>query len=193
MRIHSANLLPLVLLTLLAALTFWLERSTQGDNASRNGKGRHDPDFVVSDFNMRQFNVDGSLKHALAARKMLHYPDDDSTLVREPTISFHARSTPVRLSAREAKINQDGKEVLLTGEVQMLRDGVDDSSPLLVTTEELLVYPDDEIARSARPVTITQGPSVMSGSGIEVDNRQQILKLLGRVHGSLYRATPNSP
>lgn len=193
MKIQSTNLLPLMLLTLLAVLTFWLERATQGDSAGGNGKGRHDPDFIVSNLNMRQFNLDGSLKHALAARKMLHYTDDDSTVVTDPALTFYAHAQPTHLDARQARVSQDGKEVRLTDNVRMIRDAGDDSPALVVTTAELLVYPDDETARSASPVTITQGRSVILGSGIEVDNHERTLKLLGRVHGTIYRSTANTP
>jgi lipopolysaccharide export system protein LptC len=193
MRIHSANLLPLMLLTLLAALTFWLERATQVDSAASNAKGRHDPDFIVTDLTMRQFNLDGSLKHALTAKNMLHYPDDDSTLAADPALIFYAHAQPTRLFARQARVSKDGKEVRLSDEVRMVRDASADSPELLVTTAELLVYPDDEIARSGVPVTITQGRSIIYGTGIEVDNREHLFKLMGRVHGTIYKSTANTP
>jgi len=193
MRLHSANLLPLVLLTLLAALTFWLEQTTQGDSLAPNGRGRHDPDFLVSDLEMRQFNQNGSLKHSLAAKRMLHYADDDSTVVEQPALTFYSQTLPTRLSAQLATVSQDGKEVRLSGDVKMLREARDDSPELLVTTAELRVFPDDEVARSAVPVTIRQGRSVITGSGIEVDNRGQTLQLLGRVHGTLHRSTTGAP
>ncbi|MCX7176887.1 MAG: LPS export ABC transporter periplasmic protein LptC [Proteobacteria bacterium] len=193
MRIQSANLLPLMLLTLLAALTFWLERATQGDSAASNGKGRHDPDFIVSELNMRQFNLDGSLKHALTARKMLHYTDDDSTVVTDPALTFYAHAQPTRLGAHQARVSQDGKEVRLTDDVRMVRDASDDGPALVMTTAELLVYPDDETARSTVPVTITQGRSVILGTGIEVDNRVRTLNLMGRVHGTIYPSAANTP
>lgn len=193
MKIPSANLLPLLLLTFLAALTFWLERATQSEGTSSSGKNRHDPDFIVSDLNMRQFNRDGGLKHSLTAKRMLHYTDDDSTVVVDPTLTFYSHAQPTRLSANQAWVSQDGKEVRLTEDVRMLREAADDSPALLVTTAELLVYPDDETARSAFPVTISQGRSTITGTGVEIDNREHILKLAGRVHGTLYQSTPATP
>lgn len=193
MKIQSANLLPLMLLTLLAALTFWLERATQLDNADGNGKRRHDPDFIITDLTVRQFNLDGSLKHALSAKNMLHYADDDSTQVTDPALIFYAHAQPTRLSAHQAKVSKDGKEVRLSEDVRMVRDASAGSPELVVTTTELLVYPDDEIARSDKPVTIAQGRSVVSGTGIEANNQEHLFKLLGRVHGSIYPSTANTP
>lgn len=192
-RVPSANLFPLMLLTFLAALSFWLERATQTESAANNGKARHDPDFIVSALSMRQFNLDGSLKHALTAIKMQHYTDDDSTVVDDPALTFYAHAQPIHVSARRAAVNRDGKEVRLTDGVKMVRDTLDEAPELVVTTAELLVYPDDEIARTNAPVTITQGRSVLTGMGIEVDNGAHTYKLMGRVHGTMYRTPADIP
>ena len=193
MKAHSANLLPLVLLTFLAALTFWLDRASLGDSPSNSGKNRHDPDFIVSGLDMRQFNLDGSLKHSLTARKMLHYTDDDSTQVIDPMLIFYAHAQSTRLSAQQATVSHDGTEVRLADDVRMVREASDDSPELVVTTAELKVYPDDEIARSAAPVTISQGRSEITGSGIEIDNRARTMQLLGRVRGTLLRSRSETP
>lgn len=193
MRTHSANLLPLMLLTLLAALTFWLERATQVDNAAGNDKIRHDPDFIVSELTMRHFNLDGSLQHALQAKQMLHYPDDDSTHIAEPSLTFYAHAQPTRLSARQARVSQDGKLVELSEDVRVVRDASADSSELVVTTSEMQIYPDDEIARSSVPVTIVNGRNVVHGSAMEANHGTQMFTLMGRVQATLYRTQPPTP
>ncbi len=192
MRIHSANLLPLILLTLLAALTFWLERAGRVDDNGSN-KGRHDPDFIVDNFTLRRFKLDGSLQHSLIAKQMLHYPDDDSTSVVDPALTFFGNSPPTRLSSHRARISKDGKQVRLSEEVRVVREASAEHSELLVTTAEMVVYPDDEIARSSVPVSITQGRSVMNGSGMEVDNRTRTFTLLGPTQGSIHRTEPRTP
>lgn len=192
MRIHSAHLLPLILLTLLAALTFWLERASRGDD-NDNIKGRHDPDFVVDNFTLRRFNLDGGLQHSLSAKKMQHYPDDDSTSVFDPALTFFGNSSPTRLSAQQARISKDGKQVRLSNDVRVVREASADHPELLVSTAEMVVYPDDEIARSSVPVSITQGHSVITGSGMEVDNRTQTYTLMGPVQGRIYRTEPKTP
>ena len=187
MKHSSASLLPLILLTLLAALTFWLERATQPDSNRYNGKARHDPDFIVDNFTVRRFDLNGSLQYVLTAQKMLHYADDDSTDVVAPALSYHGQPYLTRISARYARLSKDGKEVRLFDDVRMVREATANAPELVVTTSEMYVYPDDEIARSTMPVTITEGRSVVSGVGFEADNRTRIYKLLGRVHGIFYK------
>ena len=188
MRSHSANLFPLMLLTLLAALTFWLERATQVDNGANNDKSRHDPDLIVSALTMRHWNHDGSLQHALQAQAMRHYPDDDSTYITEPFLTFYAHAQPTRLSARQAKVSQDGKLIELSDAVRVVREASQDSPELVLTTATMQVYPDDEIARSNAPVTIVNGRNVIHGTAMEADHRANLYTLMGRVQATLYRS-----
>ena len=187
MRIHSANLLPLVLLTLLAALTFWLERATQGENGVSGDKLRHDPDYFVIGLAFRHFNLDGSLQSSLEAKQMRHYPDDDSTQVTEPVMVLYAHAQPMRLNARRARVSEDGKLVVLTDDVRVVREASVDNPELVLTTTEMQVYPDDEIARASVPVTIVSGQSVIRGSGMEADHRARLFTLMGRAQGTVYR------
>lgn len=189
MKHPSASLLPLVLLALLAALTFWLERTTRIDNERRDGKDRHDPDFIVDNFTVRRYNISGGLQYVQTAQKMLHYNDDDSTDVVEPALSYIGEKQQIHISARHARLTQAGKEVRLFNDVRMVRDATKDSQELVVTTAEMFVYPDDELARGVLPVTLTEGRSTINGTGFEADNRAHLFKLMGRVHGTIYKKT----
>lgn len=187
MRMHSNHLLPLVLLTLLAALTIWLERATQSDSEAKGDKLRHDPDYFVSGLAFRHFNLDGSLQSSLEAKQMVHYPDDDSTLVTAPALTFYARAEPTRLTSRNARVSEDGKEVLLTEDVRVVREASAEGPELVMTTTRLRVYPDDELARTDTPVNIVNGQSVIRGQGLEADHRAHTFTLIGRAQGTVYR------
>ncbi|MFI4981545.1 MAG: LPS export ABC transporter periplasmic protein LptC [Nevskiales bacterium] len=193
MRASGITLLPLVLLTLLAGATFWLERASQIDDGSSNGKKRHDPDFVVDNFTTRRFNLEGGLQHSLTAKKMLHYADDDTTDVTAPSLTYYGHIPPTRLTSLQASVSKDGKEVRLTNDVRMVREASADRPELVVTTSELKVFPDDEQARADVPVTIVDGQSTVHGTAMEADNRAQIFTLKGRVQGTIYRTTHKTP
>ncbi len=189
MKHPSASLLPLILLGLLAALTFWLERATQIDNEKHDGKGRHDPDFIVDNFTVRRFNPGGGLQYVQTAQKMLHYTDDDSTEVTAPALRYISERQHTRVTARLAWLGPSGKEIRLNDDVRMVREATADNPELVVTTSEMFVYPDDELARGDKPVTITEGRSIIHGTGFEADNRAHLFKLMGRVHGIIYKKT----
>lgn len=193
MRATSATLLPLALLTLLAGATFWLERATKVDDGSMSGKTRHDPDFVIDKFTTRRFNIDGGLQHSLTAQKMMHYADDDTTEVALPALTYFAHLPPTQLNARQAWVSKDGKEVRLFNDVRMVRAATRDQEELVVTGSELSIFPDDEIARTDKPITIANGRSLLHGKGLDADNRTRIFTLLGRAQGTIYKKTGQKP
>ena len=191
MKHPSASLLPLILLGLLAALTFWLERATQIDNGRHDGKGRHDADFIIDKFTVRRFSLGGALQYVQTAQKMLHYADDDSTDVVLPELSYFGEKQNEKqkttITARQAWLGPSGKEIRLFNDVRMVRESKADSPELVITTAEMFVYPDDEFARGDKPVTITEGRTVINGTGFEANNRVHLFKLMGRVHGIIYK------
>lgn len=182
---------PLTMLVLLAALTFWLNRVIQDDNP--RGAQRHDADYWVEHFEVRRFDVDGKLQHTVTADKLQHYPDDDTTIITMPHITYHQKP-PSEIFARMAYVGRDGKEVDLVDEVQVIRHGAtDDSRPTVLETRTLKVFPDDERGQTNDPVVITQGMSVMRGTGLDIDNRSGITVLRGRVTGTLHRNRTDTP
>jgi lipopolysaccharide export system protein LptC len=189
---HAGSVFPLLLVGVLAALTFWLQRVTEGAAADRSGRYRHDPDFIIDNFSVRTFNTSGKLQHTLTATRMMHYPDDDTTTVVTPRVLFHA-TPPTELSAEQALVSKDAAEVQLQRNVRLVRGGRDGGLPLEVATERLDVIPDLETASTDTPVTITQGRSVVTGSGLRADNKTQQTTLLGPVRGVIHRDAGNTP
>lgn len=191
MKSLGSRLFPLVLLVLLAALSFWLERATRVEGGTRGGKVRHDPDYIVEQLRLRRFASDGRLQHTLDAQSMRHFPDDDSTEVAQPRVQFR-KDRVAELAADTAWLSRDGKEVRLSGNVSYRRRGARGEPDTTIATAELLVLPEDEQARSDTQVTITQGNSVIVGTGVEADNARRIAVLHGRVHGTIHRKPPRS-
>lgn len=186
MKSSGAAIFPLVLMGLLAALTFWLERFTQGDGVDRSGNKRHDPDFIVEKFHVRSFDDEGLLQHTLAAERMLHYPDDESTDIVAPRITYHRGPTTVA-TAGSAWLDKDGTRVRLERDVRVVRLGADGAPESTLTTEVLHMMPDDEYLHTDAPVTLTHRRSVIRGVGLTADNKTQLAVLNGPVHAVLFR------
>lgn len=190
MKLRTQSLFPVAILTLLAALTFWLERATQIEAPRGDGKKRHDPDYIAEKFTVRRFGPTGGLQNTLSAQKMVHYPDDDTTELTEPRVSYLGGPRPTHLTARQGLVGPDAEEIALVKDVRAVREATDKDPELVFTTSTLTVFPDDEVARTAAPVTITQGASVVHGVGLEADNKTAIYKLLNRVTGTIEKKRP---
>jgi len=188
MKPSAATLLPLLLLALLAGVTFWLEQSTRSE-AGRDGKARHDPDFIIEDFQVRRYDIDGRLQHTLVAKKMTHYADDESSDVLTPHLTYH-RLVPTVVTSRTAWMDKGGDHVRLDDDVRVVRAENGTNPATVMTTTVLHVVPDDELAHTAAPVVITQGATVIRGTGQTSNNKTQISTLAGRVHGIIDRTRP---
>ena len=80
MRSAGNVLFPLIVVALLAALTFWLQRAVNPDDPTRRALKRHDPDFVIENFTVRRFDENGNLKQSLTTLRtesLTVFPDED--------------------------------------------------------------------------------------------------------------------
>jgi len=190
MKDRASTLIPLVLLIFLAGASFWLNRVIQADNPK--GPQRHAPDYFVENFKISRFDSTGKLQHTIVAKKMTHYADDDTTVVDEPHMTYY-RQSPMEIVARTALIGMDGKEIDLINKVRVVRHTADDSPPTVMETNTLKLFPDEERGYSNSPVVITQGQSIMNGSGLDFDNGTSKSVLRGRVTGILHRNPTKTP
>lgn len=188
----ATTLFPLLLVGLLAGMSFWLEMASRAPTATSDGKARHDPDYIVSNFEVRRFDPQGNLQHSVAADLLRHYPDDDSTVVLAPRITYH-RAPPTFVTAREAVISSKGEHVQLIEDVQVTRRGIGNKPDTVLTTTRLDVWPDDEIAKTNMPVAIAQGASIVHGSGLNVDYKTSFYILEGPVQGVFSRNGKAAP
>ena len=186
MRPSGASLFPLAIVAMLAALSFWLERAVLYGDAAHSGKDRHDPDFIVENFSLRHFDIGGALQASGSAARMVHYGDDDSTEITTPDFTLQ-RQPALRITAQRAWMSSDGKEVRMEGDVHAIRNGDAASPETVVRAAVMFIYPDDDIARSNVPVTMTQGQSVLTGSGFEANSKQQVFDVRGPVHATIIR------
>ena len=114
---------------------------------------------------------------------MLHYADDESSEVTAPAMTYFAEDRRILANAGKAWLSKEGKEVRLSDGVRIVREATADSPEMVVTTAEMQLHPDDEIAHSTLPTTITQGRSTVTGAGLDVDNKARMFKLMGRARG----------
>lgn len=189
MRQGSAGLIPVAVVAVFAALTFWLERATHQEER-RDGRNRHDADYFVDNFTLRRFNAEGNLQHTLVATKMVHFPDDESTEVTAPRLTYH-RVPPLYVSSDTAWLDKDGKHVRLDDNVRILREGIDGRLPTEIRTRVLYAIPDDEVAHTDAPVQIVQGQTVLNGTGLETNNKTQLSTLFGPTNGIIYNKQTN--
>ena len=184
MRLTTARMFPLLLMLALAALTFWLERTVRDEEGVHPSLRRHDPDYVVDNLTHTRFNVQGLVDSTLAAAKMLHYPDDDSTdLVTPRMVQTKPNEPRVTLTADRGTLSQDGEEIFLYGNVLLVRDAGPERSETRMRTSFMHVVSAHSVIRTDRDVVITEEDRELSCRGMEYHNDTKELFLRARVRG----------
>ena len=190
MRLSTTRLFPLALMTSLALLTFWLERTVQEGEAPSQLR-RHDPDYIVNNFTTTTYNRDGAAESVLSAEKMLHFPDDDSTELVSPRV-LHAKPDEPRYTVRAERgaLSSGGDEIFLYENVVLVREADASRPEARMTTEFLHILRDRSLVRTDRPVKIVEGNRSLSGRGMEYNNESRQFELH---HDVVARFEPMDP
>ena len=174
MKQWGSALFPLSLLAALAVLSFWLRYATELPEERRDGKHRHDPDFVIHDSVLRKLDSSGQLQYTLNSAVIRHYPDDESTDMSKPHLIYQYPTRPsVTIRAERGHANKEGEQIDLYENVQITRAATAKDAEMNGYTDQLTVFPDDEKAFTKSPVLITKGQSWLKGVGMQVDSRAQ--------------------
>lgn len=173
--------LPLLPLLLLMAATYWLNLQVEAP-ASDAKKLRHDPDYVIDNFTATTLDEQGKIRFVMSAKKMWHYPDDDTTHLEVPHLeSLTAERPPMRMSALEGEISSKGDEVFLRKDVTIIRPAYADKSELTFKTNYLHVIPNKDLADTDQPIAMEDARTKLNAVGMELDNKTHIVKFLSHV------------
>jgi len=184
---------PIAVLGVMTALTFWLDRVIESSAPDIIGPSRSDPDFIVKNISAASLGETGKAEYSLTAAKMVHYPDDDATLVTQPRfVSYSAAQAPVTITANQGVVSSKGDHVYFQDDVRVARAPYDDQSELILRTSFLHVIPDAHLAKTDREVTIVNDATVVTAVGLELNTQNHELKLLSNVR-STYDPTKAPP
>jgi lipopolysaccharide export system protein LptC len=189
MRDRWLAYIPALLLAGLALLTYWLDQRVQPLGPARDGGLPNPPDFIVENFQAMRMHPDGTPRYLVAAKKMLHYPDDNSAVLEQPQLThFEPDKAPVSIRANEGRLSPNGEDAIFSGDVLVRRAAYDGSDELTLSTSWLHVIPEQDLAKTDREVIMTSGNSTLKSVGLEFNNATRTLKLLSKVNGTF--ATP---
>ncbi len=178
LRAWSA-LLPLLLLL---AAAYWLNQQVQPLPPTADASNRHDPDFIVSQFSATTLSEQGTPRFMLAAKKMLHYPDDDSTHLEAPRITSLVADRPaLYVTAKRGTMLGKGDEIFLHDEVKIVRAASMGQSELVFVTSYLRVIPEPGLADTDQAITMTDAHSKISAVGMQLDQQARVIKLFAQV------------
>jgi lipopolysaccharide export system protein LptC len=188
MKHWHSQLFPIIILSVLAGLTFWLQGAIDLGNDKHDGKLRHDPDGIAENYIVRRFDETGQVKYRLTGPYMVHYPDDDSSELQSPVlISYRPDAPQITVTSKFAKVTSKGEVAYLWDDVRVTRAATPEQQELVARMPDLTVQTEAGFAFTNSPVEITQGQSWVTGVGAQIDNNKSTFVLQSQVKGQYIR------
>jgi lipopolysaccharide export system protein LptC len=178
-----------MVVTLGAALalgSFWLlevMRKQIEDGAPE--QARQEPDYYVEKFNFVRMSIDGQAQYNISGKRLEHNPADDSHAIKLPIVnSLSVDRPPMTGHAERALVNSDNSKVHMYNNVHIERPATPNYEYFHLKSEYLLILPDDDIVKTDKPVQITLGASLLTGTGMVANNATRELHLSSNVHAT---------
>lgn len=179
---HRWRLLALLLFGVFCALgSFWLVQVMQGGDDAHNVNVGNDPDYIVDNFSWVRMSETGQPRYVISGERLTHRPADNTSVIEKPVVHSITVDHPLMtVTAEHALVNQNQNQIDLTQNVDIQRPGSATSQPLRIRTEALTVLPDDDIVKTALPVTMKLGTATVNAIGMVANNATQKIALGGR-------------
>jgi len=184
--------LPLAFMGILALGTYWMVRSAPAPSEqTARSTQQHSPDYFMDDFSVRTFDLAGHIRSEVSGAHARHYPDTqwleiDAIRIR----SFDDKGNLTTATAKRGLTNEDGSEVHLLGDAYVHREpaaraGAEPEPGMEYRSEYLQAFLNTERVISNKPVELLRGADRFVGDSMDFDNVNQVMRLQGRVHGTL--------
>jgi lipopolysaccharide export system protein LptC len=168
-------------LLLLLGGAYWLNQQLQPLPARDDPKKRHDPDAISGRITISTLDSRGQLHHTLSAQGMTHYPDDDSIYFDQPRLTSHSPGQPSSHVSANQGVSLQQEEILLNGDVRVIRDASAGYGERVFTSPSLRVLPEQDYAETDQAVTLTDDHNRIHAIGMKMDNRAHTVQLLSQV------------
>ena len=140
MHRYLERMVLLGVLGTMAALGIWLQVSLLEPPVVKPAlSSTHEPDYIIQSFTATGRDEAGVI-YVLKAQRLVHFPDDNTSLLDAPRLVQYQDDQPLRHTTSESGwLSGDGKDVLLTGNVKVTQNPSEGDPGSVTRTERLTV------------------------------------------------------
>lgn len=172
MKDRLPALIALFMLLALVGITWWAaDYAERAFPVDPEFAASQDPDAWSGTFTMLQSDANGFPVTRLDGTQLRHYPHDGSYEIDQPELISQRPDSPRVIASSEiAYAYNDITLVHMVGNAHAHRFETPDNSALDITSEKLIVHPDEDILETDLPAVVIQGDSRMVGDGMKYNN-----------------------
>lgn len=184
----ALNVVLLLLAIVLVIVAYWQWQLRQVPPAQAPQRS----DYILREFELTTLGDDGKESFTVRGPYLQRDVGGRSMSLVEPRFSFPDADGVGRwqASSEAAWVSPKAEQVHLMRKVSMVGPPSPAGISTQFDTERLVVFPDADRATSEERVTITQGDSILAGTGLRVDMQAKRYQLQNDVKG---RYAPRSP
>lgn len=141
MKQQSESFLFIAILGVVGLFGVWLQSLVLDDEDEVVSiEQRHDPDYYIENFTATGLDKNGKRRFVIKAKRMAHYPDDDTALLDFPEITqFEEGSAPRHTYADSGWMNSTGDEIIMTDNVRIVVEADENSPGGTINTKRLRI------------------------------------------------------
>ncbi|AWB34503.1 LPS export ABC transporter periplasmic protein LptC [Orrella marina] len=168
----------LILIALVIGTWIAAEYTTRAVELDAPARATHDPDTWARNVTIIRTNETGLAYNRLEGDYMEHFPDDDSYEIQLPRAFNMQPDSPVTVAtSNTAAILDQGDRILMKGDAVMIRLGDEQTEPLNITSDEIHLLAEEDVAYTELPAVAVRGMSRLSGTGMHYDNKTRELNV----------------
>ncbi|ETF03138.1 hypothetical protein W822_10055 [Advenella kashmirensis W13003] len=177
MKERIPALIALFMLIALVISTWWAadyaQRAIDVDPPARKTR---EPDSWSDKFVMLSSDANGVPVNRLEGTHMQHFPYNDSYLITDATATGQRPNSPRTVGTGDtATMLDDGNKIVIRGNAHLHRFPYGEDKALDVRSEELIIYPNEDIITTDKPALVINGNSRMNGTGMMYNNKTRKL------------------
>lgn len=146
-----------------------------------------EPDYYTINSTFREFDVNGNLSRTLQSKRLVHYPENESTFMEQPLIStLNAEGSSLwQAKGDKGHLEGDGEHLSLTQNVVIWKTEHSSSEPpLKLLTDSIEVNFETNIAHSNSAIELISQFGATHAIGLEANMNNNQIKLLNQVRGT---------
>ncbi|MBK1672514.1 LPS export ABC transporter periplasmic protein LptC [Ectothiorhodospira shaposhnikovii] len=179
------TLLMILLLSLVAAIGFWLARDADERRRAPENADADGTDFFLEQYRAIHMDRHGEPRYHLSGLRMEQRQADGSRWLEAPVLTTHqGDDSEWTLRSEQGWVSPSGAEIRLLGDVLIHRPGDETRSPVTITTRDTTLWPDPRQAETDAFTHLKTSHQEAEGIGMFLDMNREILELKRDARGT---------
>ena len=137
---HLEQAVLVATIAVMFGLSLWLQMNFLKPTLPQNGTViSHEPDYYIHKFTATGRDANG-IAYVLEAKRLAHFPDDNTALLDEPRLVQYEQDTSSRTTSSDSGlVYENGTKILLQGNVQITQGATDTAVGSVTSADRMTI------------------------------------------------------